>query len=123
MFVYHPTFSTLTISQVSNKYNVSTWKLKGVYIADLEPLYDLASIIKYFGRTIVKFNNSVLGEHQNNYTTKIANAYIVFGLDTWLRNLSYSFALKNYLFGATNITKVSDKSKFVYSGYGMTFNG
>ena len=86
-------------------------------------MYDLASIIKYFGRTIVQFNNSVLGEHQNNYTTKIANAYIVFGLDTWLRNLSYSFALKNYLFGATNITKVSDKSKFVYSGYGMTFNG
>ena len=71
----------------------------------------------------MKFNNSVLGEHQNNYTTKIANVYIVFGLDTWLRNLSDSFVLKNYLFGATNITKISDKSKFVYSDYGMTFNG
>ena len=71
----------------------------------------------------MKFNNSVLGEHQNNYTTKIANVYIVFGLDTWLRNLSYSFVLKNYLFGATNITKISDKSKFVYSDYGMIFNG
>ena len=71
----------------------------------------------------MQFNNSVLGEHQNNYTTKIANVYIVFGLDTWLRNLSDSFVLKNYLFGATNITKISDKSKFVYSDYGMTFNG
>ena len=71
----------------------------------------------------MKFNNSLLGEHQNNYTTKIANVYIVFGLDTWLRNLSDSFVLKNYLFGATNITKISDKSKFVYSDYGMTFNG
>ena len=29
---------------------------------------------------------------------------------------------KNFLFGATNIVKTSDKEKYVYSGYKMTFD-
>ena len=34
-----------------------------------------------------------------------------------------NFILKNCLFGATNIVKNSDKSKYVYSGYGIAFDG
>ena len=33
------------------------------------------------------------------------------------------FTLKNYLFGATNIVKNSDKENYVYSGYGIAFDG
>ena len=33
-----------------------------------------------------------------------------------------SINFKNCLFGATNVVKNSDKEKWVYSGYGMTFN-
>ena len=45
-------------------------------------------------------------------------SYIVYDLDNWPKILLRNFTLKNYLFGATNIAKNSDKSKWVYSGYG-----
>ena len=32
-------------------------------------------------------------------------------------------ALKSYLFGATNIVKSGNKTKWVYSGYGVAFDG
>ena len=38
---------------------------------------------------------------------------------TPLRN----FILKNILFGATNIVKNSEIEKYVYSGYGIVFDG
>ena len=31
--------------------------------------------------------------------------------------------LQNCLFGATNIVKISDKNKYVYSGYGRALDG
>ena len=34
----------------------------------------------------------------------------------------HSIKFKNCLFGATNTVKNSDKEKYVYSGYGITFN-
>ena len=34
-----------------------------------------------------------------------------------------NFTLKNSLFGATNTVKNNVKDKFVYSGYGIAFNG
>ena len=34
-----------------------------------------------------------------------------------------TLTLKNYLFGATDIVKNSDKDKWVYSGYGIAFGG
>ena len=61
-------------------------------------------------RTGRKFNNSVLVVKQNNYEIKIVNVYIV-----------YDF--KNCLFGATNIVKNNVKENFVYSDYGIAFDG
>ena len=54
--------------------------------------------------------------------TKIVNVYIVYDLAVWPRNPSYNFKFKNCLFGVTNIVKTSDKEKYVYSGYGITFD-
>ena len=34
-----------------------------------------------------------------------------------------NFPLKECLFGATNIVKDSDKMMYLYSGYGITFDG
>ena len=39
------------------------------------------------------------------------------------KNPLRNFTLKNGLFGATNIVANSDKEKFVYSGYGIAFDG
>ena len=55
--------------------------------------------------------------------TKPVNAYIVYDLDNWPRNLpSHNFTLKDCLFGVTNIVTNSDKSRYVYSGYGIAFD-
>ena len=63
-----------------------------------------------FGYKIrIKFDNDALAVEQNKYATKIVNVYIAYGLDTWPRNPLCNFALKNCLFGSTNIVKIAIK--------------
>ena len=69
----------------------------------------------------IKFDT--LDLEQNNYLTKIVNVCIVHDLVSWPKIPLKNFTLKNYLFGATNIVKNSDKEKYVYSGYGIAFDG
>ena len=63
-----------------------------------------------------------LAVEQNNYSTKIVNAYIVYDLHAWPINPTNNFKFKNCLFGATNIVKYSNTEKWVYSGYGIVFD-
>ena len=58
-------------------------------------------------RTKIQFDDSVLVAKQNSYATKILDAYIVYDLDDL----------------PTNMAKNSDKSKWVYTGYGIAFDG
>ena len=68
-------------------------------------------------RMRIKFDKDRLAAEQNNYATKIANAYIVYELDSW----SYSLLI-NCLFGATSIAQNSEKERWVYSVYGIEFD-
>ena len=68
------------------------------------------------------FDKDPLAIEQNNYLSKIVNTSIVYDLDTWPRNPTNNFKLKDCLFGATNIVKNSDKEKYVYNRYGITFD-
>ena len=70
----------------------------------------------------MQFNDTPLVVEQNNYATKIVNTFIVYDLDNLPKIPLRNFALKNCLFGATNIAKNSYKSKWVYSGYGIAFD-
>ena len=54
--------------------------------------------------------------------TKIVIVYIVYDLDALLKNPINNLKYKNCLFGTINIVKISDKRKYVYSGYGITFD-
>ena len=56
------------------------------------------------------------------YPTKIVSTDIVYDLDNWPRNPINNFTLKNCLYGANNLVKNSDKSKYVYRGYGIAFD-
>ena len=47
---------------------------------------------------------------------------ILYGLGNLSVYMLDSFILKNCFFNATNILKNSDKGKYVYSGYGITFD-
>ena len=70
----------------------------------------------------IKLDKNPLAFAQNNYANKIVSVYIVYDLDAWPRNATNSFKFKNFLFRATNVVKNSDKEKYVYSGYGITFD-
>ena len=54
--------------------------------------------------------------------SKIVNVYIIYNLDAWSKNPTNNFKFKNCLFGATSVVKNSDKEKYVFSGYGITFD-
>ena len=53
---------------------------------------------------------------------KIENVYVLYNLDVWPRNPTNNFKFQNCLFGPTSIVKNSDKEKYVYSGYGITYD-
>ena len=59
-------------------------------------------------RMRIKFIKIPLFAEQNNFTKKVINVYIVYDLDTWLRNPTNKLKFKNYLFATTNIIKYSD---------------
>ena len=106
MFVYQPTLDTFEIKKYKGTDYVLTWKS-----------WKLSTY-----RIGIKFNKDLLAVEQNNYTTKIVNICIVHGLCAWPRNPTNNFKFKSNLFGTTNIVKSSDKEKYVYSGYGITFD-
>ena len=70
----------------------------------------------------IKLDKNPLAFEQNNYANKIVSVYIVYDLDAWPENATNSFKFKNFLFRAINVVKNSDKEKYVYSGYGITFD-
>ena len=71
----------------------------------------------------IKFDKDPLAVAKNNYSTKIVNVYIVYDLNAWQKSPTDNFNFKNCLFGATSIVKNSDKEKWVYSCYRITFDG
>ena len=59
----------------------------------------------------MKFEKGPLVAEQNKYATKIVNAYNVYELDKWPKIPLENVTLTYCLFGATNITKISNKGK------------
>ena len=57
------------------------------------------------------------------YSDFILNLYIVYELNTWPRNPTNNFTLKNCLFGIVNLTRKAGKSKFTCNGQGIAFDG
>ena len=54
--------------------------------------------------------------------SKVVIVCIVYDLDAWPRNPTNNLKSKNCLFGAISIVKNSDREKYVYRGYGGTFD-
>ena len=124
MFVYQSKPDMLELKEEKGADYVLRWKSERVYTSKLKPLYtDFLHSIKLSGyRVEIKYNRDSVAVEQNNYITKIANAYIVYDLDACPKNPTNSFQFKDYLFRATNIVKSSDKEKWAYIGYGITFD-
>ena len=99
-------------------------KSNGVFNSKLKPLFTVFfnSIKLPECRIGIKFDKDLSAVEQKNSLTKIINVYIVYELNTWPKNPTYNFKFKNCLFGAHNVVKNSDKEKYVYSRYGITFD-
>ena len=123
--VYQPTLNTLELKEDQGTDCVIGWKPKGVYNSKFTPLHMtfLHNITLSEYKIGIQFNKSVLVVEQNNYVTKIINVYIASDSDDWAKILLNNFTLKSCLFDATNIVKNRDKSKYVYSGYGIALDG
>ena len=103
-------------------------------VADQKEYYSILSLhpqhtvlshsIKLFGyKTEIKFDKDPWISENNNYATKIVNAYISYDFNNCSKIPLSNLTLKNVLFRATNIVRNIDKSKCVYSSYGTTFDG
>ena len=123
MFVHQPTSNTLELKEDKGTEYVISWKSKGVYTSKLKPLYTafLHSINLSGYRMGIKFDkDSSCGSKQlRKIKTKVVNAYIVYGLDTWLKIPLINFKFKKCFFGATNIVKNSAKEKWMYISHGI----
>ena len=122
--VYQTTLDTLELKKDKGTDYALSWKSNGIYNSKLESLYTifLHSIKRSGYKMGIKFDNDPLAVEQNNYLTKSVNVYIVDDLAAWPRNPTNNFKFKNCMFGATNVVKNSGKEKYVYSGYGITFD-
>ena len=48
--------------------------------------------------------------------------FIVYGCDTWSRDLNCDFFKKNCLYGGVKLTKNANRDRYIYSGYGVGFD-
>ena len=120
-----PTLDALELKKEKGADYVIGWKSKVVFISKFKPLYItfLNSIKLFEYRTKIKRDKDPLAVEQNNYLSKTVNVYIIYDLDVWPKVPLRNFTLKTCLFGATNTIKNSDKENYVYSGYGIGFDG
>ena len=103
--------------------NISQWKSKGLYNEIIKtPENVLAQKLKHTGkRMYVKLNGSSLKQDKTTFNHgKIVNIYIVY--ESTL-NYNADITLENCIFGAVEITKKADVSKYKYFEYGIEFDG
>ena len=113
---------------IANTKCISSWKSKGLSDDTITP-YDtsdnsLTSLIDHYGSKVkLKFNEDCLTQSNKlryDYGHKVI-AYIVYELGATGSSIS-DLILKNFLFGAVNLTKNADVEKYGYSGFGMGFD-
>ena len=113
---------------IANTKCISSWKSKGLSEDTITP-YDtsdnsLTSLIDHYGSKVkLKFNEDCLTQSNKlryDYGHKVI-AYIVYELGATGSSIS-DLILKNFLFGAVNLTKNADVEKYGYSGFGVGFD-
>ena len=67
-------------------------------------------------------NNVLTSNNGHAINNNVVNIYIVYKLDPIASSRDTSFSIQNVLFGAMQITKNTDSSKYDYKGYGICFD-
>ena len=67
-------------------------------------------------------NNVLTSDNDHVINSNVVNIYIVYKLDPIASSRDTTFTIQNALFGAMQITKNTDTSKYDYKGYGICFD-
>ena len=67
-------------------------------------------------------NNILTSNNDHVINTNVVNIYCVYKLDPIASSRDTTFTIQNALFGAMQITKDTDTSKYNYKGYGICFD-
>ena len=67
-------------------------------------------------------NNILTSNNNHVIKNNVINIYIVYKLDPIASSRGTTFTKQNALFGAMQITKNADTSKYDYKGYGICFD-
>ena len=122
-------------SLIFDNKNISKWKSTGVLnISDyysmngINNTKDEAPILKndekicvYLKGSHFQQNNVLTTNNDHVINGNVVNIYIVYKLDP-ITSRDTTFTIQNALFGAMQITKNTDTSKYNYEGYGICFD-
>ena len=112
-------------------YGISRWKSKNIYDPSIKNvLYPVRNIkllspnIKNDSKGLHVFFNGGSYLHQDIIAipNNVINIYCVYELDPTDLSRNNEFTIQNALFGAIEITKNANTSKYKYKGYGICFN-
>ena len=115
---------------------VLKWKSTGIFnysdyysMKDIEDTKKEMPILKNDERMYVYLqgshfqqNNVLTSNNDHVINSNVINIYIVYKLDPIASIRDTTFTIQNVLFGAMQITKNADTSKYDYKGYGICFD-
>ena len=115
------------ITSTTTTIKISTWKSTGIFSGNMIAAGNAKGNLpdlKNDGRMNVylcgnRFQQNVAGIPNSS---NVINIYCVYKLDPIASNGEYIFTIQNALFGAMQITKNADTSKYDYKGYGICFD-
>ena len=110
---------------------ISAWKSAGIFIyvdnSNTNAVGDTSGNspdLKIDGRMHVYLSGNYFKQDKTRTTnnSNAINIYCVYKLDPIASSRDTSFTIQNALFGAMQITKNADTSKYDYKGYGICFD-
>ena len=119
-----------TTITITNNIKISTWKSTGIFsrnnmIAVKNASGDLPEL-KVHDDYYVYLSGNHFQQNKTNifnvFNNIVINLYCVYKLDSISSSRDNTFTVQNALFGAMEITKNADTSKYKYNGYGICFD-
>ena len=106
------------------------WNPKDIYnslnenvLNSVQNIKNVAPDVKNInGQLYVSFNGNYFEQDPITIPNNVINIYCVYQLDPISSSRDTTFTVQNALFGAMQITKNSDTSKYAYKGYGICFD-
>ena len=106
------------------------WKLKNIYDpSNKNKLHSTQNINNFYpriknisGELYVSFSGNYFVQNIVNISNNVINIYCVYKLDPVDFSRNNKFTIQKALFGAIEITKNANTSKYKYKGYGICFD-